>query len=64
MAIRGDPPDGAIGGSPTKSCFRHNFYEKLSPGPTSKSYNGLARKTPLAILYNLREKSGAKIKNW
>jgi hypothetical protein len=40
----------ARGSTSTKSCFRHNF---------SKNYPQdlkMSRKTPAAILYNLREK--------
>ena len=38
-------------------CFRHNFPENCP-----QDLKMVSRKTPLAILYNLHEKSGTKIK--
>jgi hypothetical protein len=58
MAIWGDPPAGTIQSAPTKSGFNHNFFEKIVPMTYKWS-----RKTPPAILYNLREKSSPKFEN-
>jgi hypothetical protein len=53
----GDPPDGAIGHTPTKSGFRYNFWGKKCPHDLK-----MVQKDTPAILHNLREKSGDKNK--